>query len=185
MRLWTWHKPDFSLFDGHVDHELSEYVRTVNGVREAYNNLADRLGTDQLIWCYTKPNQRIILPHHSEVEWILDVPTVKILAFIDDIVWNRILGIRCGLPRELERKWKDESINRHPYDPNAAHKFVKSRRDEFWSQSTPPGGWWSCLFVNERSDEFVSAIIPHPVQDEWVVIRPTPCCTRLPHLPSK
>jgi hypothetical protein len=180
MRLWTWHKPDFSLLDGHVDHKLSEYVQKVDGVREAYLNLSSHLSTDQFIWCYTKPNQRIILPHHSEVEWILEVPTVKILAFIDDIVWNRILGIRCGLPRELELRWKDESISRHPYDPNAAHKFVKLRRDEFWNQTAPLGGWWSLLFVDERSDEFVSAIVPHPVHNDWVVSNPTPRCARTP-----
>ena len=173
MRVWTWHKPDFSLLDGQVNHERSEYVQTVLGVREAYHELVKRLGTDQFIWCHTKPNQRIILPHDSEVEWILEVPSTEILAFTDDVVWNRILGIRCGLPRELERMWKNESLKCHPYDSVARDRFVKSRRDAFWNQTPPPGGWWDCLFVDERSDEFVSAIVPHPVRNEWVVSHPT------------
>lgn len=38
MKLWTWHKPDFSLVAGHVDHSKSEYFQTVKGIPEAYTS---------------------------------------------------------------------------------------------------------------------------------------------------
>ncbi len=172
MHLWTWHKPDFSLLDGQMDHEQSEYVQTVSGIREAYHKLSNCLSTDQFIWCYTMPNQRIITPHHSEVEWILKVPPAEILAFINDIVWNRILNIRCTLPDEFDRKWKNESLECHPYDSDARKKFVKLRRDEFWNQIPPLGDWWSSLFAKEQSSRHVSVLIPYPVRNEWVVSSP-------------
>ena len=43
MKLWTWHEPDFSLLNGHVDHKLPEYVREVDGLAEAYSELAARI----------------------------------------------------------------------------------------------------------------------------------------------
>jgi hypothetical protein len=173
MQLWTWHKPDFSLLEGRVDHEKSEYVQTVEGVREAYRELVKRIGTDQFIWCYTKSNQRIVLPHHTEKEWILEVPSTKILKFVDDIIWNRILGIKnFDPPAELKRKWKEKSIARYPYDPVASKKLAKSWNDEFYNQEPPTGNWWDNLFVCERSDECVSALIPHPIKHSYVKINP-------------
>jgi hypothetical protein len=47
MKLWTWHKPDFSLLGGHVDHKRSEYVQTVERVAEAYRELAARISTPE------------------------------------------------------------------------------------------------------------------------------------------
>ena len=172
MRLWTWQKPGFPLCSGRVDHERSEYVQTVPGVREAYQRLSNHLGTDQFVWCYTKPDQRIVLPVHTEVEWILEIPSDNILAFIDDIVWNRILGIECGLPRYLELQWKRASMECFPDDSEARTKYVKSQRKQFWGQTPPLGDWLTELFVKEQSCEFVSAIVPHPVREAWVVQSP-------------
>ena len=92
MQLWTFQGVGFSLHDGHVNHELSEYVREVEGVRDAYLELAKRLGTDQLIWCCSVREPH---PLKDRVEWVIDVPVSEILAFVDDFVWNRILGIDC------------------------------------------------------------------------------------------
>ncbi len=141
MKLWTWHKPDFSLVHGQVDHERSEYVQSVKGIAEAYRQLAERIGTSQFIWCYTAPDQHIVLPCHTEVEWSLDVPRDSILRFVDDIVLNRILGIRCGLPSKIRYGWLDEALQRFPYDAAARDCFRAEREDSFWTQS-PPGESW-------------------------------------------
>ncbi|MCH7702889.1 MAG: hypothetical protein IID37_14490, partial [Planctomycetes bacterium] len=171
-KLWTWHKPDFSLLDGHVDHTRSEYVRTVDGVGGACRQLAARIGTGQLIWCYTVPDQRIVRPCHTEVEWVLDVPPKSILQLVDDIVWNRILGIRCTLPPKIRHAWRDEALRRFPYDAGARAGFETEQEESFWTQ--PPSGesWWDVLFVREEAREGVSALVPHPVEAEWIVVDP-------------
>lgn len=138
MKLWTWQKPDFSLLDGHVDHERSEYVQSVEGLAEAYRELAARIGTSQFVWCNTVAGQRAVLPCQTEVQWILDVPREAILRFVDDIVWNRILRIRCAVPTRTRLGWFDEALQRFPGDAAARERFVAERSESFWSQSPPP-----------------------------------------------
>lgn len=58
MTLWTWYKPGFSLLHGRVDHERSEYVQSVEGIAEAYRELAARIGTNQFVWCDTGSGRR-------------------------------------------------------------------------------------------------------------------------------
>ena len=45
MKLWTWHEPVFFLLNGHLDHQQSEYMRDVDGLAEAYSELAVRIPT--------------------------------------------------------------------------------------------------------------------------------------------
>ncbi len=170
--LWTWQTPDFSLLTGRVDHEKSEYVQTVRGVREAYVELAHRLGTDQLIWCYTVSDEYDSLPGNTRVEWVLDVPVSSVLAFVDAIVWNRILGIECGFPRRWELEWRSEAIQVHPDNVRARDRFVDERRRAFWDQPQPKGGWWENLFVDQQAAECVAALLIHPIMEEWVTRNP-------------
>lgn len=174
MRLSTWHKPDFSLLAGRVERSKSEYVQTVKAIRPAYAELAVRLGTDQFIWCYTVPNQHFTVPSRTEVEWILDVPTAAVLRFVDDIVWNRILGVRCALPASIRFKWKDEAYRQFPRNAQRRHAAEKALEEAFWSQEPPRGSWWNVLFVEPQSGEMVTALVRHPVLPEWVLKNPFP-----------
>jgi hypothetical protein len=83
VQLWTWHKPDFSLTSGRVYHSRSSYYQTIDTIPPAYEILASHIGTDQIIWCYSHPGKRIIIPGNPCVEWVLDVPSDKVLAIID------------------------------------------------------------------------------------------------------
>lgn len=172
MKLWTWHKHRFSLIDGCVDHERSEYVQTVPGVRQAYRELAYHIGTDQIIWCYTSPVQYIQLSCHTEVEWVLDVPSKQILRFVDDIIWNRIIGRRCALLPLMRFQWKDEALRRFPHDPAARRQYEQEQEDLFWDQKAPGGNWWNCLFVKPQAKPYVSTLVRHPVKPEWVEVNP-------------
>lgn len=172
MRLWTWHEPDFSVLDGHVDHDRSEYVQTVEGAGEAYREMAARIGTSQFVWCYTVPDQHIVLPCHTKVEWVLDVTPKSILRFVDDIVWNRILGIRCALPTKIRLDWFNEALHRFPEDTAARERFLTEREESFWAQPPPGGSWWNSLFTRDEARECVSALVPHPVAAEWVLVNP-------------
>ncbi|MHC4696141.1 MAG: hypothetical protein ACYTFA_05290 [Planctomycetota bacterium] len=172
MRLWTWHKPDFSLLDGRVDHEQSEYACSVPGLRNAYRELFSRLGTSQLIWCDTLPDQRMVRAGHTEIEWILEVPSEAIVRFVGDVVWNRILGKRCALPPEIRWARKNKALHRFPDNTRARKEFEKAEEESFWTQRPPSGSWWDDLFTQEQAKECVSALVPHPCKTEWVVSNP-------------
>ncbi len=172
MKVWTWHKPDFSLLNGHVDPKRSEYVQSVTGVAEAYRHLAALIGTSQFVWCYTIPGQRIQLPCHTEVEWTLDVPSDSILGFVDDIVWNRILGIRCGVSSEMREAWRNEAMRSFPHDAAARGRHLTEQEESFWTQALPGERWWESLFVEPEPRECVSALVPHPVAKKWVLVNP-------------
>lgn len=176
MKLWTWQTPDFRLFDGRVDHNRSYYYQTVEGVPSAYKKLAELIGTNQLIWCYTVPDQRIVLPCHTEVELILDVPRESILAFVDEVVWNRILGIRCELPSGVWRPWRDDGRRSFPGNVAAQNHHEAKQRGAYWTQPPPGENWWDSLFAGDRAEECVSALVPHPVAKEWVVVDPIHGC---------
>lgn len=168
MNLWTYHPPDFSLTEGRVDHQRSEYFRDVNGLPEAYRELCSRIGTDdQIIWCYTR-DDGYMPTGIPRVEWALDVPMTAIIRFVDEIVWNRILGNRCTLPRSLYHEWKDEAIRMHPGDRDAQKAFIQRREEEFWRAPAPHGDWWDSLLVEAQTGESISALIHHPVDRRWI-----------------
>ncbi len=170
MQLWSWQEPGFSLFEGSVDHEQSEYVRSVAGIREAYRGLAQRLGTNQLIWCYTVRDEYIRFG--TRVEWVLDVPTTHVLAFMDGIVWNRILGIKSSVPQELRWQWTQEAIRLFMPDVAAAERHEQECYKRFWDQAPPPGGWWTKLFVEPQVGETIWALLAHPISKGCVRHRP-------------
>ena len=168
MRLWTYHTPDFSLTSGRVNHSQSDYYRTVPGVPEAYAELWRRLGTDQIVWCYAQDGEQAATttPH---VEWLLEIPNV--LAFVDGIVWNRILGIRCQVPKTLRYAWKNKSIVRFPHNASERHGFIERQTDAFWTMSPPGGDWWNSLIIESSDCETVQVIIKHPVPESCVVAK--------------
>lgn len=172
MKLWTWHESDFSLLDGQVDYERSEYAQEDQGLRTAYRELASHLGTSQFIWCYTIRDERVVLDHHTKVEWTLEVPSDEVLCFVEGIVWNRILEIKCGLPNEIRRPWTEDARRLHPDDRDALDEFVRVQTESFWAQPPPSGGWWDWVFTEEQARECVWALVPHPYRPEWVVVNP-------------
>ncbi|MBP7937534.1 MAG: hypothetical protein KA354_23075 [Phycisphaerae bacterium] len=169
MNLWTWQSPDFSLLDGHVEPTKSPYADTVSTAPDAYRKLARCLSTDQIIWCHTLPGQHIRIPGFSMVEWVLDVPPEEIMGFTDSLVWNRILGIKCGLPRSWHFKWRQAARELHPHDPDKWDEYEKAQEAEFWERPPPDGGWWKALCVDGRADENVVALVRHPLKPEWVL----------------
>lgn len=179
MRLWTWHSPNFSLINGSVDWNKSEYYQQDAGLRAAYLELRCRLSTDQLIWCYTNREDR--LAHDDgRVEWTLDVPKESIIAFVDNYVWNRLLGkTRVTVSDHIRLKWKNEALSTYPHLPKKRHEFVEQKYVEFWSRPAPTEGWWQSLFVEPARIENlkveslgVCALVRHPVDLTCLVQRP-------------
>ena len=97
----------------------------------------------------------------------LEVPQSKIIAFVDDIVWNKILGYKPGLP-SIERRWRNEAIEKSPGNRKAHDKYVEERYKELWIEPPPSGDHWNELIVT-RPCELVSAVIAHPVPKEMLL----------------
>ena len=171
MRLWSIQGNDFSLTSGIVDHARSPYFETVPSYIEISQMLWDRLGTDdQVIWCCTKPvDRRHLSP--DEFEWVLEVPDSEVLALIDDHVWNRILGLRCHPPERLRNQWRDRALELFPNDADGRERQRAEQEHAYFAQEPPSGDWWNHVFVDNLEGDSISAIIRHPLEDEWIVSR--------------
>lgn len=170
MKLWTWQTRDFSLHNGLIDHNKSEYVQNKElYISDANKKLFSLLGTNQVIWCYTRKKQ----PWRKRVEWSLDVPLGDILAFCDDTIWCRIIKQEhFEPPRELERQWEKKAMEIFPSDPAKAHEYEDSSRQAFLDEPEPKEGWWSRLFVDPSAGETVNALVQYPVPKEWCINDP-------------
>ncbi len=171
LRLWTVHPvhpPGFSLAEGRVDHSKSKYYRKTDGVKGAYHELWRRLQIPdgQVVWCYTDKDD-IAKTGVEQVKWDLYVPVPKIIRFIDDLVWNRILGRKCPVRHGTRRQWHEDALEKFPNDPKASKAYEARCFDGFWSQEPKSGNWWNELFA-ENAGNRVSALIRHPVPSKWI-----------------
>jgi hypothetical protein len=164
MKLWTWHEPDFSLVAGRVDLSRSMYHATVPQAPKAYAELARRLGTDQIIWCYVRRGEYHDLPQLTRVEWALDVPDHGILAITEAFIWNKILGLRT-YPQSLYDKW----LNDAPTDEAARDDYIAAQLAAYHSEPEPDGGWWSRLFISDAMAESATVLLRHPIPDSWIL----------------
>jgi len=165
ITLWTVHSPDFDIRAGKVDHSKSEYYLNTPGVKEVYHELWRRLNTPkgQIIWCYTEYSD-IAKTGIKKVMWELQIPLENVVCFIDDLVWNRILGIRCNVGRTLRRKWQNEAIEKCPSD---SHFYFKKCEEDFWNRKPKTGSWWDELFIQDTGEN-ASAIICHSIPEKFI-----------------
>lgn len=132
----------------------------------AYARLATCLGTDQIVWCYSRPDEYKKVPGDTRVEWVLDVPDEKILRIIDSWVWERIIGSNAYSPA-LRDRWTLEAVQgNHDYE---AH--IRAREQEYLSQPPPEGSWWKALFIQDISNGDPTVLVEHPVAESWVIRR--------------
>jgi hypothetical protein len=168
IQLWTVHPHDFSIIEGRVEHSRSTYYLNTPGVKKAYHELWHLLHIQdgQVIWCYTVEDY-IAVTGEERIKWELCVPSSAVIRFIDDIVWNRILGIECNVRSDMRRKWRKEALAKYPNNSIASKTYEKQCLKNFWQQKPKSGSWWHELFVDDP-EEAVSALIKHPVPIEWV-----------------
>lgn len=167
VRLWSYHAPNFSLTSGRVNWSLSKHYNTIKSAPSAYAELAKNLGTDQIIWCCTTKDEHA---SSSNAEWELDVPREKIIAVVDEQIWNRILGLRCSPPASQRHQWRIEDYS------NEGH--YDRMMSQFGLGPSPPGGWWPQLFISDIAHENANALLPHPIPETWVVSKLLMSCSR-------
>ena len=170
MKLWSLHEKGFSITNGRLRHELSDYYNEPNipHVKQAYAELARRLETDQYLWCYTN---RAEIGHWptTKVLWQLEVPEDRILAYICDSVWNKILGMDnfCP-PQSLYFKWKKQALDLAPYDPDKRKEIQKRLKEQYYAPE-PENVLWGRLFLDKPTPEDCSALIPFPAKPAWII----------------
>ncbi len=176
INLWTIHPPDFSIKEGRLDHSKSEYYKNTPGVKQAYPELWKRINIPdgQIIWCYTDKSD-ITKTGIIKKRWDLYLPVSEVIQFVDDMVWNRILGIKCDVPPSLRNQWRDESQKKFPSNPATAKVYEKECYNNYWMKKPKTGSWWDELFVS-RIGECTSALIRHPVREDCIKNEIRWCC---------
>ena len=106
MKLWSFQSPTFSLVDGEVRPEKSQFARDY---RVAYQGLWDRVGTDQLIWCCTSADDWPMKTGYCQ--WDLEVPDNRIFRIIDGMVWAGIRGDSYALTPRLRGQLLEQHYN--------------------------------------------------------------------------
>lgn len=161
MQLWTYHRDSFSIIDDSVDPARSKFARDFPA---QYAKLWSEIGTQQIIWCVTNPDDWPMKAGYDE--WELDVPPEAFLRVVDDVVWNRILG-RTAFPKRLYDQLEDEA--RRDSRDDDVHEIVMSRID---SLRHPPGDLWDHVFIRDPLDCRATVLLKGPVSEGWVVGHP-------------
>ena len=162
MKLWTFHTSDFSLTSGKIEIGRSPYIDTIPNLREAYEELAHRLGLKsyEILWCHVR--QDWTEGYADCVEWELEVPDEKILDIVDSYIWNKILRIMDVYPRSLYKKWRDEA------PPYAMDDYINQKIQVFNEQQPPADGWWSQLSTDLDAGGDCT-LLKHPIPDSWII----------------
>jgi len=175
MSLWSWHKPDFCLTKGRVDHKRSHYYMNHRGVPKSYKELSKKFikqfklepeRADQWVWCYTVPDAE---KDTTKVEWQLEVPEVRVLAKVCSAVWHCIVscnGEERGAvgtpPKEFLDLWKRKASRSRLKWEDLNRKFYN-----FWYSKTNEE-LWDALFLDKVYGECTTVLLRHPVEDKWV-----------------
>lgn len=178
IKLWHIHKTNgFKLSEGHVDHSKSEYCNDDKlGIKEAYHKLWDiiKVPDGQILWCSTLNN----IPKTSIPRFVstLEVPECYLIKYIDDIKWNQILGNPVPLTLRYSRPIKAKANDKFPNDPQKRRTFENELEDEFWENKPPEEELWKNLFLDKPDEDGSSALIKHPIPEEWIIESETIQC---------
>jgi hypothetical protein len=169
MKLWTIHTSDFKLSEGLVDHSKSDYYNNTPGVKEAYHRLWPLIEVQdgQIVWCYTR-RQDVPKTGTPKILWSLEMPKSSVIRYIDDIMWNCILGIKVCLTPTYKRNIKAKAATMSPNDPRRRRIFERQLEKEFWENKPPVKELWNNLLLDKAVDGS-PALIKHPVPDDWII----------------
>ncbi len=170
MKLWTIHDTyDFKLSEGHVDHSKSDYYNNTPGVKKAYPQLWSliRMLDGQIIWCYTR-KEDICITSKPMIMYTLKVPEDSVITYIDDIMWNCILGNQVRLTPSYRRPIRAKVEKKFPNDSCNQIILEKELENKFWENKPPAKELWKKLLLDKAVDGF-SALIKHPIPDDWII----------------
>ena len=157
MRLWSYQSPDFSLVEGNVDPDKSQYAQKY---KAAYQQLWGIVG-DQIVWCCTSSDDWY--QKSGFCEWVLEVPEDRFYRIVDEMVWAGIRRESC-CPQRLRSQLLAKAIEKYP---NSVDAYAWLDR-QVKRLVHPPGDPWGSLFLNDPNDFRASILLRHPVERDWV-----------------
>jgi hypothetical protein len=156
MRLWSYQSPDFSLVEGNVDPEKSQYAQKY---KAAYQQLWGIVETDQIVWCCTSSGD-----WYQRAEWVLEVPEDRFCRIVDEMVWAGIRGESCCIEK-LRQRLLAKASEKYPNSAADAYTWLDQQVEQLVH---PPGDPWDSLFLRDPDDPRASILLWHPVECDWV-----------------
>ncbi len=133
VRLWTSQAPGFDIVNDRLIPERSQYWVEF---KDQYTRLYDRLGETQYVWCWTvEPTGQTEV---EDVWWSLQVPSDKIIAYVVEHVWERLIG-RFGLPNQTRERLRNQAASVAP--GRGFHAEFDRLEREFWAMQPSTGDW--------------------------------------------
>lgn len=153
MRLYTWQSPDFDIV-----RDVSDVEKHCDEMlKDSYQWLFKMLGTNEVIWCWSREENHHPVHALEQVQWTLDVPDEEIVAIINSDVWDMVICEYDYIPAQFSW-WYDLSDDEW------------DRRQEEWRKLNPMRGWDNIFNLQtEKQYEMAQFLIPSPVKEEWVV----------------
>jgi hypothetical protein len=176
MRLWTWQNPCFSLANKQQEVKSIEYSiylnhdcipeKEKNRHKASYQKVWERLGTNQILWCFTQYEDAVDNASVEEFEkigcllWELDAPGDKIIKYCNT-AWE---CLRFGKPR-LPFDVKE-------FAPDKWDKIVKDF-DEYWKGKSDQQ-LLETMFLKKLVNGCSDAIVFHPVEQYSIRVEKNP-----------
>jgi hypothetical protein len=169
MLLWTWQGEIFNPLSDRVDRKKSRfYDPTVcKTIQQAYHELDELLARPgqqhQYLWCLTdrkeareRWNKRLL--------WTIEVPDENVLGFIDDRLWNHLIGSEY-VPQILLEEWSEALLNLE----GTAYEQAMDRRSRDYHESFPSRVvCLEQLLTSGQPGPGVSALITAPIEIDWL-----------------
>jgi hypothetical protein len=136
-----------------------------------YEEVRHRLGTDQVLWCFTEKPHWKKTTVDPRVLWTLQVPIDEVLDFVDEWLAERLTkGLKCPQLSEWT-KWRVEAAKSHPkpQDKGKQDEFIEQRLVSYGGPHMDPDDGWQHIFVPSEQATHVSALLPVPVPPHWVI----------------
>jgi hypothetical protein len=165
VKLWTWQKKGFSLIDSVKPIDSQTHSDYYSEHKEEFEELWNRLGTTQFIWCYTEKedvfSQASKLEYKDHTLWELDVPVESIFKNTCSIAWSWILkGCRCQPPSKLRDTW------RRKY-PNNSRQMEEDWHC-FWKKKTIEELWDALFLSNIIITPCSTLLVRYPLEQQWI-----------------
>jgi len=172
IMLWTWQGLDFDPCSHRVDRTKSGFLTNpaFPDIRRGYAELDELLSLPpdregQFLWYYTTDSW-VQHPWSKRCLWPIEVPRVSILAFVDDRLWEHLIGSKW-VPRGLREQWERELFSQ----PVAREEFSQevSKREREYHDSFPSRKeCLKSLLSPAGPGEDVSALVSVPLDASWL-----------------
>ena len=165
MQLWTWQKEDFSLTNPEESVDGRTHSDYYKDHKEEFEELWDRLGTSQFLWCFAEEEEALSkasrLEYEGSVLWELDVPTACIFHTVCSVAWHWILqGCRCHPPSQLRRLWRRDA-------PNKARE-IEEKFHLFWANKNREELWAALFSLDGIVTPCSAPLVHYPLEEKWV-----------------